>query len=150
MLITGFANELSWHLGYILLSLLLGSLAYGLGILLYVKAQGHLRAARTSTYYAVAPFIGVGIYFIVLSEPITLSFVIASMIMIAGTYFAVMERHDHEHTNMEHEHRHSHSDGHHDHDHETLIEGEHVHPHIYERLVHAHPHTPDLHHAHKH
>lgn len=81
---------------------------------------------------------------------ITLSFVIASIIMIAGTYFAVMERHDHEHTNMEHEHRHSHSDGHHDHDHETLIEGEHVHPHIHERLVHAHPHTPDLHHAHKH
>ncbi|MTI55410.1 MAG: EamA/RhaT family transporter [Geosporobacter ferrireducens] len=152
LVIAGFASELLWHLGYILFSLLLGFFAYGLSIFFYVNAQRHLGAARTSTYYAVAPFIGVGISFIILSEPITLSFVAASIIMIIGTYFAVIEGHghDHEHPVIEHAHRHNHSDGHHGHFHETIVHGDHAHLHIHEKMVHAHPHTPDLHHAHKH
>ena len=39
--------------------LLLGFVAYGLSIFFYVYAQRTLGAARTSAYYAVAPFIGV-------------------------------------------------------------------------------------------
>jgi len=41
------------------LALLLGFVAYGLSIYFYVSAQRTLGAARTSAYYAVAPFIGV-------------------------------------------------------------------------------------------
>ena len=40
-------------------ALLLGFVAYGLSIFFYVYAQRFLGAARTSAYYAAAPFIGV-------------------------------------------------------------------------------------------
>lgn len=44
---------------YVPLALLLGFVAYGLSIYFYVYAQRYLGAAKTSAYYAVAPFIGV-------------------------------------------------------------------------------------------
>lgn len=146
------ARQISFNAPYILLSLLLGFFAYGMSIFFYVTAQRHLGAARTSAYYAVAPFIGVGISFLVFDEPITISFIVASAIMIAGTYFTIFEKHEHHHTHvcMEHEHRHNHSDGHHNHIHEEIITGEHTHVHIHEKLVHVHQHTPDIHHAHEH
>ncbi len=43
---------------YILFAMGLGFVAYGLSIFLYVKAQNGLGAAKTSAYYAVAPFVG--------------------------------------------------------------------------------------------
>ena len=43
------------------LALLLGFAAYGLSIFFYIHAQRTLGAARTSAYYAFAPFIGVGL-----------------------------------------------------------------------------------------
>ena len=45
--------------GDILKILLPGFVAYGLSIYFYVYAQRDLGAAKTSAYYAVAPFIGV-------------------------------------------------------------------------------------------
>lgn len=45
-------------LSYMALALLLGFVAYGLSIFFYIKAQGMIGAAKTSAYYAVAPFIG--------------------------------------------------------------------------------------------
>lgn len=44
---------------YVPAALVLGFVAYGLSIYFYVYAQRYLGAARTSAYYAVAPFIGV-------------------------------------------------------------------------------------------
>jgi len=41
------------------LTLLLGFVAYGLNIYFYILAQRDLGAARTSAYYAIAPFVGV-------------------------------------------------------------------------------------------
>lgn len=152
LIIAVFARELLWNITYILLALLLGFFAYGLSIFFYVTAQRELGAARTSTYYAVAPFIGVGISFIALSEPVTVSFVLAAIVMIIGTYFVVVEKHSHNHVHkyMEHEHRHNHSDGHHNHKHPYAAKGEHSHPHAHEELVHTHEHTPDIHHSHEH
>ena len=43
---------------YIAAAMLLGFVAYGLSIFLYVRAQNTLGAAKTSAYYAVAPFVG--------------------------------------------------------------------------------------------
>lgn len=43
----------------VLAALLLGFVAYGLSILCYIYAQRELGAAKTSAYYAIAPFIGV-------------------------------------------------------------------------------------------
>lgn len=44
--------------GYIVCALLLGFVAYGLSIFFYIYAQRYLGAAKTSAYYALAPFIG--------------------------------------------------------------------------------------------
>lgn len=75
-------------LPYIPLVLLLGFVAYGLSIFFYVYAQRRLGAARTSAYYAVAPFIGVALSLLIFREWPGISFFVALLIMIAGTYFA--------------------------------------------------------------
>lgn len=152
LVIAVLANEVLWNTNYILLAILLGFFAYGLSIYFYVTAQRVLGAARTSAYYAVAPFIGVGISFLFFDEPITISFIIALIVMLIGTYFAVVEKHAHWHYHkfMEHEHRHNHTDGHHNHSHRTVVVGEHTHVHIHEEMSHIHDHTPDIHHTHKH
>lgn len=146
------AHQISWNPVFITLSLFLGFFAYGLSIFFYVTAQRSLGAARTSAYYAVAPFIGVGISFIVFDEPITATFLIASIVMILGTYFTIFEKHGHKHLHayIDHEHRHNHSDEHHNHTHERITDDEHTHLHTHEKIAHTHEHTPDIHHAHEH
>lgn len=66
-------------------ALLLGFVAYGLSIFLYVRAQNTLGAAKTSAYYAVAPFIGVFFSFVFLREQMTAMYLIALAVMAAGT-----------------------------------------------------------------
>ncbi len=66
----------------------LGFVAYGLSIFFYVYAQRRLGAAKTSAYYAVAPFIGVLLSRLILKEAFTQVFLIALAIMMAGAYFA--------------------------------------------------------------
>lgn len=144
-------REYSFNVLFIIYALLLGFFAYGLSIYFYILAQRELGAARTSAYYAVAPFIGVGLSFIVFGQPITASFVIALVMMVFGAYFAALEKHKHVHTHevIEHEHRHNHSDQHHDHIHDVPVV-EHSHPHKHEQKAHEHHHTPDIHHHHTH
>jgi drug/metabolite transporter (DMT)-like permease len=73
---------------YVVCALLLGFVAYGLSIFFYIYAQRYLGAAKTSAYYALAPFIGVALSLVIFREVPTASFVIALLIMIAGTYLA--------------------------------------------------------------
>lgn len=73
---------------FILLALLLGFVAYGLSIFFYVYAQRKLGAAKTSAYYAIAPFIGVILSLLIFRELPDPSFWVALSIMIVGTYFA--------------------------------------------------------------
>ena len=153
-------QEYNFNWLYILLTLLLGFIAYGMSIFFYIKAQRELGAARTSAFYAAAPFIGVIVSWIILKEPITITFIIALAIMLLGTYYAVSEVHKHRHIHLEetHEHIHNHHDydydDHHDdydnHNHDYDIKGEHSHIHNHERLEHTHRHLPDLHHKHTH
>lgn len=136
---------------YILYTLVLGFVAYGLSIFFYIKAQREIGAARTSAFYATAPFIGVILSWIILREPITTMFMFALLIMTIGTYFAVTEKHKHYHYHFSetHEHKHHHQDGHHNHKHDDFS-GEHSHEHSHESLNHTHHHLPDLHHKHSH
>ena len=53
---------------YILLAAVLGFAAYGMSIYFYIKAQRELGAARTSAFYAAAPFAGVVLSWLVLQE----------------------------------------------------------------------------------
>lgn len=137
---------------YILFSLLLGFVAYGLSIYFYIFAQRQLGATRTSAYYAFAPFIGVALSFLVFRQELTKSFWIALVFMALGAYFAASECHSHGHTHesLEHEHRHCHDDAHHDHSHSPPVTGGHCHPHLHIPTTHTHKHMPDLHHPHGH
>ena len=77
----------------ILPALLLGFVAYGLSIFFYVYAQRTLGAARTSAYYALAPFIGVALSFLFFRDLPGLSFYLALALMMVGTYFAATDAH---------------------------------------------------------
>jgi thiol:disulfide interchange protein len=134
------------------MALLLGFVAYGLSIYFYIIALRELGAARTSAYYAVAPFIGVLLSIIIFGQKPTASFIMALVIMIFGAYLAAFERHKHIHIHEEitHEHRHSHDDNHHTHRHGGMVDSEHSHVHTHDKTEHMHIHTPDIHHDHSH
>ncbi len=92
LLISFVLKETATNFVYIIAALLLGFVAYGLSIFLYVYAQRYLGAAKTSAYYAIAPFIGAGISLSLFRQLPTISFVLALLVMIVGTYFASAER----------------------------------------------------------
>lgn len=85
-------GERFFHICYMVLALILGFIAYGLSIYFYIYAQRDLGAAKTSTYYAVSPFIGVGLSLAIFSEIPSITFMIALAIMAVGTYFASTEK----------------------------------------------------------
>ena len=66
--------------------LVLGFVAYGLSIFFYVYAQRFLGAARTSAYYAIAPFVGVVLSLLIFKEIPHLSFFAALLFMISGAW----------------------------------------------------------------
>ncbi len=73
---------------FIFCALLLGFVAYGLSIYFYIYAQRDLGAAKTSAYYAAAPFVGAGLSLIIFRELPSITYIVALVIMLAGTYFA--------------------------------------------------------------
>ncbi len=73
---------------HVAIILLLGYVAYGLSIYCYTYAQRTVGAAKTSTYYALAPFIGALLSIVMLGEPFTWLFMIASAIMAVGCWIA--------------------------------------------------------------
>jgi drug/metabolite transporter (DMT)-like permease len=130
-----------------------GSIGYGVSLVLFVIALRHAGAARTGAYFSTAPFFGGAVAVILLGEAITGQLVAAGVLMGLGVWLHVTERHEHlhEHEPLSHEHRHVH-DTHHRHSHDgTEPVGEpHSHWHVHERLRHSHPHYPDVHHRHDH
>ena len=79
------------ELRFILPAVLLGFVAYGLSIFTYIRAQKTLGAAKTSAFYAIAPFIGAMLSFIFLCESLTITYMIAFCIMVLGTVFVVSD-----------------------------------------------------------
>ena len=79
------------HIGYILLAILLGFVAYGLSIFFYIKAQGIIGASKTSAYYSVAPFIGTFLSFFIFKERLSWTYFLGLSIMIIGTIFVVSD-----------------------------------------------------------
>lgn len=69
----------------------LGFVSYGLSIFFYVYAQRFIGAARTSAYYAVAPFIGALLSLIIFWEVPKISYLIALGVMIIGGYICAKE-----------------------------------------------------------
>jgi len=122
----------------ILAALLLGFVAYGLSIFLYVRAQRTLGAARTSAYYAAAPFVGAFLSFLLVGEALTLRYLAALLVMVAGTVFVVLDtlakHHAHEHT---HTVTHTHGGTTHTH----TVTHTHGHDHFTQTDRHGHRHT---------
>lgn len=85
-------GEQAENLAYIPAVLLLGFVAYGLSVFFYVYAQREIGAAKTSAYYAVAPFIGVILSFLILGERPNMLFGIALLIIVVGAYLASIDR----------------------------------------------------------
>jgi drug/metabolite transporter (DMT)-like permease len=132
---------------------LIGLCGYGLSLSLFVLALRHLGTARTGAYFSIAPFVGAALAILFLGDPFTPGFAIAAVLMGAGVWLHLTERHEHEHRHEpgEHEHLHSH-DEHHQHAHGPGDPaGEpHSHAHQHESIVHVHAHFPDIHHRHGH
>jgi drug/metabolite transporter (DMT)-like permease len=74
---------------YILLALLLGFIAYGLSIYTYVYAQRYIGAAKTSAFYALAPFIGALISLVLFPKIPSWLFIISFVIMALGAFLAI-------------------------------------------------------------
>ena len=84
-------NVIIWDVMLILATLLLGFVAYGLSIFFYVTAQRELGAAKTSAFYAFAPFVGALLSLLIFQEIPGLNFFVALVIMGFGSYYASTE-----------------------------------------------------------
>ena len=137
-------------------AMLVGFLAYGVSLALFVVGLRHLGTARTGAYFSVAPFFGAALA-LASGEPVTARLMAAGLLMGLGVWLHLTEKHEHPHVHesMDHEHEHVH-DEHHQHGHPdqpglAMAPGlKHTHKHRHERIEHAHAHFPDAHHRHVH
>jgi drug/metabolite transporter (DMT)-like permease len=137
----------------VFLSCLLGLFSYGLSIAFFILALRELGAARTSAYFATAPFIGTALSLLIFREMPNTLFMISVPLMVIGVIILFGEKHAHvhAHSGFEHEHVHEHADPHHTHPHpEGTAGAKHAHLHIHQPLTHEHLHSPDIHHRHGH
>ena len=149
------AFSLGQHLpatGELAAALLLGFLAYGVSLTLFVTGLRHLGSARTGAYFSVAPFFG-ALLAVLLGDALNWQLIAAGLLMAAGVWLHLTEHHEHAHTHaaLEHEHIHVH-DEHHQHAHDMPVTPgtRHKHPHRHEAITHSHAHYPDAHHRHGH
>ena len=135
-------------------ALLIGAFSYGASLVLFIGALRKIGSARTSTFFAIGPFIGVLSSLVLLSEHPPAFFWLATALMLAGVLCLYRERHEHPHVHeaITHRHQHAHDqDEHHRHLHDEEDNSElHDHSHVHERLTHTHVHWPDTHHRHIH
>src|SRR5437764_774180 len=100
----------------------MGAIAYGVSIVLYIKAAQALGASRSQMIFASAPLFGWLGSAVWLREGLTPLQGLAFGFQALGTIFLFKDRHSHAHFHeaMEHTHEHQHQDGHHSHSHAGL------------------------------
>lgn len=125
-------------LRHIAMALLLGFIAYGLSIFMYVRAQNTLGAAKTSAYYAANPFIGAFLSFVFLKEKLSQTYLIALPVMIAGSVLVVMDTLVRSHSHM---HQHTFTHTHDGSTHSHTVTHSHEHDHFVSDEKHGHRHT---------
>ena len=134
-------------------AMLIGLLAYGVSLVLFIIAMRHVGTARAGAYFSVAPFFGATVA-LGLGDQATPQLLLAAVLMALGVWLHLTERHEHPHTHPaeNHDHWHRHDDGHHDHEHPEPLAPRtwHRHPHLHHEVTHAHPHFPDVLHRHRH
>ena len=121
--------------------MLLGFVSYGLSIFFYIRAQRGLGAAKTSAYYAIAPFVGALLSFVFNGEILTPMYFISLIFMVIGTLYIVrdtiIKQHSHLHTHII---THTHDGSTHTH----VITHEHLHDHFGNDENHNHKHNEYL------
>ena len=122
---------------YIAAALCLGFIAYGLSIFLYVRAQNTLGAVKTSAYYAVAPFVGTFLSFLILKESISWNYILGLAVMISGSVLVVVDTLIRHHA---HPHRHTFTHTHDGTTHDHTIVHTHEHEHVFTDERHGHRH----------
>lgn len=120
---------------------LIGAFSYGASLVLFIGALRKIGSARSSTYFAIGPFIGVLSSLILLHEQPPALFWLAAALMLAGVLCLYRERHEHPHVHEAVTHRHQHTHVHDEH-HDQF--------HVHERLTHTHINWPDTHQRHGH
>ena len=115
--------------GWSLVIMALGFVSYGISICLYILAQRHLGAAKTSAFYSIAPFLGV-LFGMLLGERPAPLFYLALALMILSTMLMVRDT-----AALQHLHPHTHV---------------HTHPHYHNGILHTHPHAHTHSHLHEH
>jgi drug/metabolite transporter (DMT)-like permease len=133
-------------------AMVVGLLAYGVSLALFVVGLRHLGTARTGAYFSVAPFFG-ALLALLMGDAVTIPLIIAGVLMALGTWLHLTESHEHQHAHaeMKHDHEHFH-DEHHQHEHNVPVplSTKHRHLHWHKSLEHEHSHFPDTHHQHRH
>lgn len=152
----GIALALGAHMptsSFVGTAMVVGLFGYGISLVLFVLALRGLGSARTGAYFSTAPFIGAAIAILAFGDHAPWQFWLAAVLMGAGVWLHLTERHEHLHTHepITHTHRHVH-DEHHQHVHDFDWDGRepHTHEHTHAPLTHSHPHYPDIHHQHEH
>ena len=85
------AGETIPSISWVLCSMMLGFVAYGLSIHFYIRAQKELGAAKTSAFYSVAPFLGVLFSVFLLGERPGPQFYAGLLVMIFATVLMVKD-----------------------------------------------------------
>ena len=88
LLLACFIGEQFPQIIYLLCALLLGFVAYGLSIFCYIHAQRALGAAKTSVYYACAPFLAAGLSLLICRQTPSIRFLAAFTVMALGGWLA--------------------------------------------------------------
>ncbi|MDN5873076.1 MAG: EamA family transporter [Sinobacteraceae bacterium] len=134
-------------------AMVVGLLSYGVSLVLFVLALRGVGAARTGAYFSTAPFFGAAIAILAFGAHTSPAFWLAALLMGAGVWLHLTERHAHWHTHVPFTHTHAHvHDAHHQHPHDFPWDGAepHTHEHTHAPLTHFHAHYPDIHHQHSH
>lgn len=140
-------------LGVVGIAAVIGFFGYGVSLVLFVLALRHLGSARTGAYFSVAPFFGAVLAVLLQGDVLTVQLLAAGILMAAGVWLHLTERHEHLHSHPAQEHSHAHiHDEHHQHSHAPGWDGRepHTHGHAHPPLIHSHPHYPDADHRHRH
>ena len=88
-LVIGEQIEVLWAVFAVLA---VGFVAYGLSIFFYVYAQRMLGAARTSAYYAIAPFIGTLLSLAIFRDLPPYTYFLALALMIIGAFLCASDK----------------------------------------------------------
>jgi drug/metabolite transporter (DMT)-like permease len=140
-------------------SMALGLAAYGVSLVMFIVALRKVGTARAGAYFAVAPFFG-ALVAVALGDAVTVPLTLAGLLMVAGVWLHVTERHDHlhwhpptapyeAHTHDEFDERRDEAQGDARSD---VADGadEHRHAAAHAALSHRHGHFPDSAHRHAH